>query len=242
LPSLDDRSCLIDQLMFMLRLEWNIEQKIKLQRYVQLLMEGLKKQRLTGEKTREGLVFKQIYDCIYPLQLLDFRDGVKTVDLGSGAGLPGIPIKILQPDLQMYLLEANKRKAEFLAMASEKLKLENVFILHGRAEEFANSIQHREQYAQLVCKAVASIAVLVEIALPLLKIGGVALFYKGPQGYEEARLAGKALQICGGQIANDFSYQLPTGEKRTLFLVEKTDHTPPEYPRAPGKPQKKPLL
>lgn len=242
MTSMDDKSDLIDKLMLMLRIELNIGQKIKLQKYVQLLMEGLKKQRLTGEKSREDLVFKQIYDCIYPLQLLAFQDGVKTVDLGSGAGLPGIPIKICQPDVQMFLLEANKRKAEFLAMASEKLKLENVVILHGRAEEFANSIKHREQYDQLVCKAVAGMAVLAEIALPLLKIGGLALFYKGSQGYDEAKLAGRALQICGGQIADDFSYQLPTGEKRTLFLVEKTDHTPQKYPRAPGKPQKRPLL
>lgn len=241
MPFRDDNSDLINKLMLMLQIELSSEQKIKLQRYVQLLMEGLKKQRLTGEKSREGLVFKQLYDCIYPLQLVALSGEVKTVDLGSGAGLPGIPIKICQPDLQMCLLEANKRKAEFLAMASKELKLERVAILHGRAEDFANSIEHREQYDQLVCKAVARMAVLVEIALPLLKVGGFALFYKGPHGYDEARLAGRALEICGGQIADDFSYQLPTGEKRTLFLVEKTGPTPQEYPRAPGKPQKKPL-
>lgn len=237
----DDTAAIIKNMSHMLQLQLNTEQQRMLQKYVLLILEGLKKQRLTGEKTKESIVYKQIYDSLYPMQLLNLRGGTRIIDLGSGAGFPGIPIKIYQPAIKMALLEANQKKAAFLKMASAKLALNDMEILLGRAEHFAHTLQHREQYDCLLSKAVANMAVLAEIGLPFLKVGGSALFYKGPAGFKEVKLAERAIQVCGGEIANDCSYTLPTGESRTLFLVKKTGRTPSALPRAAGKPQKRPL-
>ncbi len=225
------------------KLELKIDQQQEelLLRYCSLLLEGLSKQRLTGECRLEELVNRQIYDCLYPLKKVIFGSGSRIVDLGSGGGLPGIPIAVCVPECRIYLIEANQKKAAFLVDTARSLKLDNVFVLNERAEHYGRAEAHREQYHYVLSKAVAAAAVLAELALPLLLPGGQAIFYKGPRGEEEMNEATKAISVCGGSLVNRYDYKLPAGEQRSIYLVEKINPSPSLYPRAAGKPAKNPI-
>ncbi len=232
---------MIEEMVLSLQLDIGKACKEMLLRYADLLLRGLQKQRLTGERTFEGLIGKQFYDSLYPLKLINFAAESKILDLGSGGGLPGLPLKICLPDIDMYLVDANKRKIKFLESTAETIGLNRIYFLNGRAEELGQNIEHREQYDYVLCKAVAETAVLTELSLPLLKIGGKAIFYKGPRGKSEAEKAEKAIKLCGGEIAAVWNYFLKTGEQRSLYLLNKREGTPPQYPRSVGKPGRKPL-
>ncbi len=238
---LQSPEAVLDEVLTALHLVVSFVQQKKLLQYTDLLFEGLQKQRLTGERTAEGVIRKQIYDSLYPLKILAFPRGCKILDLGSGGGFPGIPIKICLPEIFMDLLDANQRKINFLKTTAALLGLDKIEFLCGRAEKLAHSIDHRENYDFVLSKAVAKTAVLTELAMPMLKVGGRAVFYKGPRGAQEAEQAGKAIALCGGNIEKVWFYNLPTGEKRSLYLLKKTKHTPPQYPRAEGIPARKPL-
>jgi len=232
---------LLDDLVAVLQLELSTDQKDKLLKYCELLLEGLKKQRLTGEKTAGAIIGKQFYDSLYPLKLVHFIRDSKIIDLGSGAGLPGIPVKICMPENSMALLDANGKKINFLRATAKALEIDRVAFLPGRAEEWAHNNDHREKYDYVLSKAVAETTVLAELALPMLKIGGQALFYKGPRGKQEAMLAERAVDLCGGTLESVWQYKLPTGESRSLYLLRKVRETPLQYPRAVGKPARRPL-
>lgn len=232
---------MIDQLACRLDLSIDSLGKKRLLLYTKLLMQGLQKQRLTGERTVKGLIEKQIYDSLYPLQLITLKEAGRTLDLGSGGGLPGVPIQICVTHLLMYLADANKRKIRFLQNAVEQLGLDNVKFINERAEIIGQSKEHRELYDHVFCRAVAETVVLAELVLPLLKTGGRALIYKGPRGIQEAKEAEKAIKLCGGFIEKVYEYSLFTGEKRSLFILNKAESTPGQYPRSIGTPGRKPL-
>ncbi len=216
-------------------------QKEIITKYILLILEWLQKVRLTGEKNAEGIIWQQLYDSLYLLKLTDLNTGLRVIDLGSGGGLPGIPLKICRPGIKMYLMDSSKKKAGFLKEAIDSLGLKDAHILCGRAEEFGKNKDHREQYDLVVCKAVAETAVLTELALPLLKLDGRALIYKGPRGREEAEEAKRALEICGGRISAEWQYDLSGGETRSLYEIKKESFTPHKYPRRPGVPERKPI-
>jgi len=213
----------------------------KLSLYVALLEEGLKKQRLTGEKAVNDIINKQVLDSIYPVKLLELFAGSNVLDLGSGGGLPGIPIKLCKPEVSMHLLEANKNKASFLNHAIDQLKLKNTQVLCGRAERIGQDEKYRNKFDLILCKAVAETAVLAELALPMTRINGRVILYKGPKGEDELIKARRAIEICGGVHEQTYDYKLPTGEERKLYLIKKIKETPGRYPRREGKPEKKPL-
>jgi len=210
-------------------------------KYASLLLEGLEKIRLTGEKSPEGIIWQQIYDSIYILKLIELRSGLKVVDLGSGGGLPGLPLKICRPEIEIYLLDANRKKAGFLSAVKENLGLDQTYILCGRAEEYGQDKEHREGYDLVLSKAVAEMAVLAEMALPLLKTGGRVLLYKGPKGIEEAREAEKAIKLCGGNLVGKREYYLESGEIRLLYEIIKISSSPLKYPRRTGVPERRPI-
>jgi 16S rRNA (guanine527-N7)-methyltransferase len=212
-----------------------------LKEYALMLEEGLQQQRLTGESTLEGIILKQFLVCLYPLKFLQIANYTKVLDLGTGGGLPGIPIKISFDNLQMTLLDSNQRKIAFLQRVIDQLNLKCCDLLSDRAEVIGRDEAHREQYNCVVSKAVAETAVLAELALPFLKLGGIALLYKGPRGAAEAERAKTAIDLCGGLISNVWTYTLYTGETRSLYAVEKVKPTPLKYPRSIGKPSKRPL-
>lgn len=215
-------------------------QKEQLLRYVDLLLEGLGRQRLVGEKSGVSLIEKHIYDSLYPLKLLRIPPG-SLLDLGTGAGLPGIPLKISLPELKLYLLDAKTQRINYLRRVAAELELPEVYYLPGRAEVWGRKPGCRECFDCVVSRAVARAAVLAELALPLVKVGGSLLLYKGKQGVGEMEEAKNSISLCGGRQERSWRYRLITGEERTLFLIKKTDNTPVIYPRENGVPAKKPL-
>lgn len=232
---------MMDAMLKELSLAISGEERKQLIEYTNLLLEGLKRQRLTGERSAEEIINKQLYDALYPLKLVEICEGSKLLDLGSGGGLPGIPIKICKPEVHMYLLDSNQRKMKFLEDTAQKLMLKNVYYLHGRAEEWGQDNKNREKYDIVFCKAVAETKVLAELALPLTKVGGCVLLYKGPRGRQEVDDAVKAIEICGGEIEQSWNYKLPTGEQRSMYKIKKVTKTSQEYPREVGKPGRKPI-
>lgn len=215
--------------------------RVMIKEYVMLLLKGMEKCRLTGEKTEHGIIEKHLYDAIYPLKCINIENSSRLLDLGTGGGLPGIPIKIIRPDLKLTLLDSNKKKALFLKETIRALNLTGVEVTINRAELVGHNSMYREAYDYILCRAVAKTAVLAELSLPLLRIGGKAILYKGPRGEEELKKAINAINICGGSLESIKDYSLKSGEERKLFLIKKIKLTPEKYPRKPGLPAKRPI-
>lgn len=230
----------IEEALKTIPLEATLLQRQQLLEYLLLILEGLQSQRLVGEKSEPAIINKHLVDSLFPLSVLHFAGG-KMLDLGTGAGLPGIPLKIFLPWCPLYLLDANQRKIAFLRRAVKQLALPETYFLEGRAEEWGRRPGYREGFRYIVSRAVAKTAVLAELALPLTEAGGQVIFYKGPQGLVEDSQAAGALAACGGVREQYWFYCLPTGEQRSLFLYRKQSPTPPVYPRRVGIPAKRPL-
>ncbi len=231
---------LLDRVGEDLGLRINELQKIQLLHYIDLLLEGLDRQRLVGERSGASLIEKHLYDSLYPLKLGQISPG-SLLDLGTGAGLPGIPLKISLPGLKLYLLDAKMRRINYLRRISAELGLKEVYYLPGRAEDWGRDPRCRERFDGVVSRAVARAAVLAELALPLARVGGCLLLYKGKQGADEIEEAEASINLCGGRQERSWRYRLPTGEERTLFFIRKVRATPSLYPRRSGIPSRKPL-
>lgn len=168
--------------------------------------------------------------------------GTKAIDIGAGAGFPGLPLKIVCPGLQLTLLEATGKKVRFLEHVVGRLELEGVEVIKGRAEELGRDAAHRERYDLALARAVAELPILVEYALPFCKLGGLFVAQKGPKGDAEAETAEGAMATLGGVLRRIVHLELPhLAEPRSLVVIEKTAPTPPKYPRRPGIPSKRPL-
>jgi 16S rRNA (guanine527-N7)-methyltransferase len=164
------------------------------------------------------------------------------IDVGSGAGFPGLPLKIVCPDIKLTLLEATGKKAAFLQHLVELLKLTDVKILAARAEESGRHPAQREQYDVAVARAVAALPVLAEYTLPLVKVGGRIIAQKGPDPALEIETAAQALTVLGGQLDRVVPVTIPgLGARRYLVVIAKVKPTPPKYPRRPGMPAKRPI-
>jgi len=165
------------------------------------------------------------------------------LDIGAGAGFPGLPLKIARSQMELTLLEAKKKRIQFLQHLVERLELEGVTIIRGRAEELGRQPGHREGYDLVLARAVATLPVLLEYALPLCRMGGIFLAQKGPDIKEELETSRVALRLLGGQMREVRGLELPhsMGE-RNLVVVEKAAPTPGRYPRRPGVPAKRPLM
>jgi 16S rRNA (guanine527-N7)-methyltransferase len=164
------------------------------------------------------------------------------IDVGAGGGLPGIPIKIVRPDLELTLLEATTKKASFLGFAIDQLGLDGVSVVNARAEDASRDPAHREAYELALARAVAPLPVLVELTLPFLRIGGTLATPKGSRAQEEVRTSEHALSEGGGEVMDVSRLELPWGgDAPTLVIVRKVAPTPSKYPRRPGLPGKRPL-
>lgn len=163
------------------------------------------------------------------------------IDVGSGAGLPGLPIKIIRPQLSVTLLEAAAKKAAFLRAVVKRLELSGVTVVVERAETAGRQPQHREKYDYATCRAVGSMAVVAELCLPLLRAGGVLIAQRGKEGEQEAARAAAELGRLGGRLKEVVSVKPFTGADNFLVLIEKIEPTPEPYPRRNGIPQKRPL-
>lgn len=168
--------------------------------------------------------------------------GVRAIDIGAGAGFPGLPLKIVCPGLRLTLLEATGKKVGFLEHVVSRLGLVGVEVIKGRAEELGRDAVHREHYDLALARAVAALPVLVEYALPFCRLGGLFVAQKGAEADAEARAAKGAIGTLGGALRRVVHLELPhLDEARSLVVIEKIAHTPEKYPRRPGIPSKRPL-
>lgn len=197
---------------------------------------------LTAITDREGIAVKHFLDSLTCLLVMRPPARGRVVDVGSGAGFPGLPLMIAQPEIRLTLVEATGKKAEFCRHVVRSLRLDAVEVIHARAEEVGHMPGHRQAYDWAVARAVASMPVLVEYLLPFLRLGGRAVVQKGESGPAEVQASEEALRLLGGQVRQLVSVELPgVAEARYLIEVEKTAGTPAQYPRRPGIPAKRPL-
>lgn len=216
----------------------------KLKRYYALLIEGNKKTNLTRITDEREAVVKHFLDSLTVLSVLpsEFRaKPLSFIDVGTGAGFPGIPLMIVCPQWRGVLLEATGKKVAFLSESIAALGL-NGTALHGRAEEVARDPAHRDAYDLAFARAVAEMSALSELCLPFVKVGGRFVAMKGSSGEEELSKARKAIRLLGGDEVEVRALELPEGMgERRLITVRKAAPTPKAYPRRTGMPTQKPL-
>lgn len=219
-------------------------QVAQFRRYATLLVEWNERINLTAIADEEGIVVKHFLDSLSVLPFLDLLgDAPSLIDVGTGAGFPGMALAIMRPAWHVTLLEATRKKVDFLALVADELGLPNVTPLWGRAEEQGQEPAHRERYDAAVARAVAELPVLAEFCLPFIRTGGRWVAQKGPRVDEEVQRARNAFGQLGGKLVAVESVTIPglEGETRTLVVVEKVRPTSATFPRAPGTPKKRPL-
>lgn len=212
-------------------------------RYLKLLQEWNEKINLTAITQREEVYLKHFYDSLTAGLYVDFSKGVHSLcDVGSGAGFPSIPLKIIYPELQITIVDSLKKRITFLETIVEELGLSGVSLYHDRAETFGQNKQFRASFDFVTARAVARMSVLSELCLPLLKKEGTFIAMKAAHAPEELDDATAAIGKLGGKVRETYSFELPedAGE-RTIILIDKKKETPNKYPRRPGTPGKSPL-
>lgn len=210
--------------------------------YERELMDWNQKFNLTAIREIEAIRTKHFLDSFSCVLAWKANPPTRLVDVGTGAGFPGLPLKILYPNLQLTLVESVGKKAMFCQHIVRVLGLDGVDVIQARAETLGQDPKHREAYDWAVARAVAQMNVLSEFLLPLVKVGGMMLAQKGESGPAEAQSAEGAMKLLGGRLKQVMQVNLPgVADDRFLILVEKTAATPPKYPRKPGIPVKTPL-
>lgn len=209
--------------------------------YFDLLVEWNKKLNLTAITDDMGVAVKHFADSLSILNYINIPENARVIDVGTGAGFPGLVLKIVRPDIELSLLDSLKKRFLFLEEVTNRLDLEAVF-LQGRAEEYGNDLDCREAYDLAVSRAVANLNSLSEYCLPLTRLSGTFAAFKGSGADEEIASAKKAISILGGKIKNTYSFELPYDcGQRTIVCIEKVQPTPEKYPRNNGKIKSKPL-
>lgn len=210
--------------------------------YLSLLLEWNEKMNLTAITEKRDVVLKHFADCLSLVPAVEWKAGMKVIDVGTGAGFPGIPVKIACPEVEMTLLDSLQKRIGFLQEVGSQLGLAGVQYIHSRAEDGGQSAEHREQYDLCVSRAVANLAVLAEFCLPFVKVGGMLAALKGPDAEAELEQAKGALEKLGGRLVNIQDVAIPnTDLSHKLVFIEKTAPTPKQYPRKAGKINKNPL-
>ena len=216
----------------------------KLLEYMEILQEWNQKINLTAIDKPEEIVVKHFLDSLSILQSLDLSGTEKIIDIGTGAGFPGLVLKIVHPNLELTLLDSVKKKVNFLRQAAYQLELDldTIEFIHGRAEDLARNRQHREKYDYAVARAVAYLNILSEYALPFVKVGGQFVAQKGENAKKEVVDSQVALEELGGETVNLAPVDLPDNDDdRYLIVIDKIMATPSQYPRQAGTPKKNPL-
>jgi 16S rRNA (guanine527-N7)-methyltransferase len=210
--------------------------------YERELLSWNEKFNLTAIRDPEGIRTKHFLDSLTPLLEIKSPAPGKLVDVGTGAGFPGIPLKIIFSAMNLTLIESVGKKADFCRHMVDVLQLENVEVLSIRAEDLGQNPQYREKFDWAIARAVASMPILMEYLLPLVRVGGAVLAQKGENAHIEAQSAERAIRLLGGSLRKITMVTLPgVVEERFLIVVDKKATTPPQYPRRPGLPSKKPL-
>lgn len=219
--------------------EQQINQFLK---YYEMIIEKNKVMNLTAITEFDEVVVKHFIDSISIAKYYSMEKASSVIDVGTGAGFPGIPLKIVYPDLSVTLLDSLNKRVKFLAEVCEELGLQNVEMIHGRAEDFGNIADYREKYDVCVSRAVANLSTLSEYCLPFVKTGGYFIPYKSGNIEEELQSSKKALNILGAKVEKIETFMLPDTEiGRSFVFIKKTKNMPKKYPRKAGLPSKEPL-
>ncbi|SHI45253.1 16S rRNA (guanine(527)-N(7))-methyltransferase RsmG [Parasporobacterium paucivorans] len=216
-----------------------MEQFVK---YYELLIEKNKVMNLTSITDFDEVILKHFVDSLSCVKAVNMNGVKSVIDVGTGAGFPGIPIKIVFPQISVTLMDSLSKRVGFLTEVIEALDLRDISAVHGRAEEMGQDPQYRERYDMCVSRAVSNLAVLSEYCLPFVEENGVFVSYKAGEIQDEVKGAEHPIALLGGRVESITSFDLPDSEiKRTLLVIKKTGKTPEKYPRKPGMPAKKPL-
>ena len=213
----------------------------KLDKYATLLTEWNEKINLTAITDPEGIVIKHFLDCALLLEKVDLKENAKVIDVGTGAGFPGMVLKIFRPDIKLTLLDGLNKRLVFLNEVANQLELQGVETVHLRAEEAGQKQNFRESFDLVTARAVAKLNLLYEYCLPLCKVGGTFCAMKGPTASEEAKEALGAGKLLGGAKPQILTETLTGEEVRTFILTKKISQTPSKYPRVSAKIAKQPL-
>ena len=218
------------------------KQKEQFIQFYEYLVEKNKVMNLTGITEFQEVLVKHFLDSLACVKAVDLTKVKKVMDIGTGAGFPGVPLKIAFPHLEECLLDSLKKRVNFLEETFDLLGFDKITAIHGRAEEFAKNKAYREQYDLCVSRAVSNLSTLSEYCLPYVKKGGMFISYKSGKVQEEAEGAERAIELLGGKIKDICYFMLPDSEiERSLVVIEKVKNTPGKYPRKAGTPLKEPL-
>lgn len=226
----------------LLALEITDQQLTAFDQFSSLLIEWNQKFNLTSITDKNEIIAKHFLDSLTCFKILPRTGTFRLIDLGTGAGFPGIPLKIINPDIDLTLGDSVRKKVDFCEIVVKKFSFSNVDTVHARAEDLGQDERYREKFDWSIARAVADLSVLAEYLLPLTKVGGQVLVMKGADIREEVQRAGTALALLGGRVSEVMPLSLPEGYGgRNLILIEKVKPTPRKYPRKAGTPSKSPL-
>ncbi|MBQ8134847.1 MAG: 16S rRNA (guanine(527)-N(7))-methyltransferase RsmG [Clostridia bacterium] len=228
--------------------QWCDENKIEIsdsqlsqfEKYAELLKEWNEKMNLTAITDDDGIAVKHFIDSIAVLKFHDLKNNKKVIDIGTGAGFPGIPLKIMRPGIRLTLLDSLNKRLVFLEEVCKNLTL-HTELIHARAEEYSLKPEYREQYDTAISRAVANLPALCEYCVPYVKVGGTFVSMKGPDGEKELKAAENAIKLLGAQKENICQTILPDASERTIITIKKIKNTPSKYPRRGQKINKSPL-
>ncbi|MGY3816946.1 16S rRNA (guanine(527)-N(7))-methyltransferase RsmG [Gemella taiwanensis] len=216
-------------------------QKEQYSKYYDLVVELNQKINLTAITEEDEFYTKHFFDSISLAFYKDYSNIESICDVGSGAGFPSIPLKILYPNLKVTIVDSLNKRIKFLNLVKDELGLSDCNFVHARAEEFGQNKDYRESFEIVTARAVARLNVLAELCLPLVKKGGYFLSLKAQKAEEETKEAINAIKLLGGKLEQDLEFDIE-GEERHILEIRKAKETPNKYPRKAGTPNKKPLL
>ena len=235
-------SKLFEEKLAALDIQLTEEQYRQFDEYYEMLVEWNKVMNLTGITEYEEVNEKHFVDSLSIVKSVDMNKVESIIDIGTGAGFPGIPLKIAFPHLKITLLDSLNKRINFLNAVIEKIGLEDIQTIHGRAEDFARKPEHREQYDLCVSRAVANLSTLSEYCLPFVKIGGQFVSYKSGEIETELKEAKTAINVLGGKTADTIIFQLPGSDiSRSFVKIKKVKATGKKFPRKAGLASKEPI-
>lgn len=225
-----------------LNLELSIKQQNQFMNYFDMIIETNKVMNLTSITDENEVMIKHFIDSLLIIKSLDLNKIENIIDVGTGAGFPGIPIKIMFPHIKVTLLDSLNKRLKFLNEVIERLELENIVTVHGRAEDLGHKLEYRERYDLCVSRAVANLSTLSEYCIPFINVNGIFVSYKASDSAEETKDAKKAISVLGGKIDKEEIFVLPcTNMKRKIVSIKKEKNTPKKFPRKAGIPSKEPI-
>ena len=225
-----------------LNIHLNEKQVYQFMKYYEMLIETNKVMNLTAITDFDEVIDKHFVDSLALIQAIDLNKELKVIDVGTGAGFPGIPLKIAFPELDILLLDSLNKRIHFLDQVISELGLENIQTIHGRAEDFGQNLLYREKFDLCVSRAVANLSTLSEYCVPFVKVDGYFISYKSGKVQEELDASRHAVDILGGKVEKCLNYALAdTDMERSLVVIHKLKPTKKAYPRKAGKPSKEPL-